>query len=55
LLDRSGYGNHGTLTNMDAGTDWVGSQYGWALDFDGVDDYVSIATGNAITSAKAPI
>lgn len=40
LLDRSGYGNHGTLTNMDAGTDWVGSRYGWALDFDGTNDYV---------------
>ncbi len=46
LLDRSGYGNHGTLTNMDAGTDWVGSRYGCALDFDGVDDN-AIATGNA--------
>ncbi len=23
---------------MDAGTDWVGSRYGWALDFDGSDD-----------------
>jgi hypothetical protein len=41
LLDRSGYGNHGTLTNMDAGTDWVGSRYGWALDFDGANDYVN--------------
>jgi len=40
LIDRSGYGNHGTLTNMDAGTDWVGSRYGWALDYDGVDDRV---------------
>ena len=25
LLDRTGRGNHGTLTNMDAGTDWVGA------------------------------
>jgi hypothetical protein len=25
LLDRTRYANHGTLTNMDAGTDWVGA------------------------------
>ncbi len=41
LIDRSGYGNHGTLTNMDAATDWVGGRYGWALDFDGIDDVVN--------------
>jgi hypothetical protein len=46
LLDRSGYGNHGTLTNMDAGTDWVGSRYGWALDFDGTDDGIRIPNNN---------
>jgi hypothetical protein len=40
LLDRSGRGNHGTLTNMDAATDWVGTPGGWALDFDGTNDYV---------------
>ena len=40
LLDRSGRGQHGTLTNMDAGSDWVGTSGGWALDFDGVNDYV---------------
>ena len=42
LLDRSGRGNHGTLTNMDAGA-WVGSN-GWALSFDGTNDYVVIPT-----------
>ena len=42
LLDRSGYGNHGTLTNMNAGTDWVGNGDGLALDFDSSDDWVSI-------------
>jgi len=41
LPDLSGYGNHGTLTNM-AADDWVSSQYGRALDFDGTDDFVSI-------------
>lgn len=30
---------------MDAGTDWVASRYGWALDFDGSDDYVSTFPG----------
>lgn len=47
LLDRSGYGNHGTLTNMDAGTDWVASGSGLALDFDGSNDYVELGTGLA--------
>ena len=41
LPDQSGYGNHGTLTNM-ASDDWVSGQYGRALDFDGVDDLVEI-------------
>jgi hypothetical protein len=52
LLDRSGYGNHGTLTNMDAGTDWVGSRYGWALDFDGSNDFVSIADNDTLDIAS---
>lgn len=40
LHDFSRYNNWGTLTNMDPATDWVvdGGQY--ALDFDGVNDYV---------------
>ena len=43
--DASGYGNHGTLTNMDPPTDWVWvPELGrWALDFDGTDDYVALA------------
>lgn len=46
LFDHSGYRNHGTLTNMDPGTDWVVSgRGGYALDFDGVNDH--IAAGNA--------
>ena len=40
LPDLSGYGNHGTLTNMDS-NDWVSSQYGRALDFDGSNDLVT--------------
>lgn len=40
LRDWSGFQNHGTLTSMDPATDWMSSLYGWALDFDGTDDYV---------------
>jgi hypothetical protein len=40
LRDWSGFGNHGTLTNMDAGTDWIPTDGRYALDFDGTDDYV---------------
>jgi hypothetical protein len=40
LRDWSGFGGHGTLTNMD-GTDWVQSQGRYALDFDGANDYVN--------------
>ena len=42
MIDRSGYGNHGTLTNMDPGTDWVPSGGKLALDFDVSNDYVSV-------------
>lgn len=40
LRDWSGRGNHGTLTGMDAGSDWVinGGRYG--LDMDGTNDHV---------------
>ena len=41
LPDVSGRNNHGTLTNM-ASNDWVSSQYGRALDFDGSNDYVEV-------------
>ena len=40
LADVSGHGNHGSLVNMSP-DDWVSGQYGRALDFDGVDDYVA--------------
>lgn len=41
LQDWSGFGNHGTLTNMVAGDDWVTSQGRYALDFDGSNDSVN--------------
>lgn len=40
LLDDSGNNNHGVLTNMDPGTDWVPSSNKLALDFDGVNDNI---------------
>ena len=33
LLDRSGRGQHGSLVNMDAGSDWKAQIIGWALNF----------------------
>jgi hypothetical protein len=41
LPDLSGRGNNGVLTNM-AADDWVSSQYGRALDFDGSDDVARV-------------
>ena len=48
LRDVSGNGNHGTLTNMDAATDWVATSKGLALDFDGVDDHVEVGTNEPL-------
>ncbi len=39
--DFSGNNNVGTLTNMDPTTDWVAGKRGKALDFDGINDYVT--------------
>jgi hypothetical protein len=38
--DVSGRGNHGVLTNMDAGSDWIPSNGALSLDFDGSDDRI---------------
>jgi len=43
LRDWSGFGKHGTLTNM-AGDDWVNARGRYALDFDASNDYVSLGT-----------
>jgi len=40
--DRSGSGNNGTITNMSTTTSPVPGVSGQALNFDGVDDYVSM-------------
>ena len=47
LIDRSGRGRHGTLTNMDAGSDWLGSPGGWVMDYDGSNDYTAIGSSNS--------
>ena len=39
--DTSGYGNDGTLHDMDPATDWVMTPHGWGPDFDGSDDNIS--------------
>ena len=53
LPDLSGYGNHGTLTNM-AADDWVSAQYGRALDFDGSNDRVVIADNDVFSFVSKP-
>jgi len=47
LHDLSSRQNWGTLTNMDAATDWVVSGGRGALDFDGSNDHVKITGPNA--------
>ena len=44
LVDSSGYGNSGTMTNMNTTDDYVAGHIGSStgLDFDGSDDYISI-------------
>lgn len=41
LWDFSINRNHGVMTNMTR-ADWIGSEDGWALDFDGGDDFVDV-------------
>lgn len=54
LYDLTGNGNDGTLTNMDPATDWVAGENGWALDFDGSDDYVDLGTCNEYDFGTRP-
>jgi hypothetical protein len=48
LRDNSRFGNHGTLTNMDAGADWVTDAGRYALDFDGTNDEVLIGANTLL-------
>ena len=49
LLDYSGFANHGTLTSMDAGTDWIPVNGRYGLDFDGTNDSVSFPVIPSLT------
>lgn len=42
-----------TLNNMDPATDWVGSDRGGCLDFDGTDDSASSITGYSLNGVAA--
>jgi hypothetical protein len=50
--DSSGYGGHGVLTNMDA-ADHVAGKFSNALDFDGSNDYVSVADASHLDITTA--
>lgn len=41
----------GTMTNMDPATDWVDTEKGHALDFDGANDYVVVPNHTALQIA----
>lgn len=43
-----------TLTNMDPGTDWVGSSRGRALDLDGSNDYAQTTAPRGLPVGRAP-
>lgn len=42
LMDISGHGNNGILTNMNPATDWVPGLNGYALHFDGSNEHVQV-------------
>lgn len=42
VYDLSSNGNTGTFTNMEPLTDWIPEKNGYALDFDGVDEFVDV-------------
>ena len=52
-LDSSGNGNNGTLHNFKSPPGWVSGMFGQALSFDGIDDYVEVATPNNLYIANA--
>jgi len=52
LHDFSPEGNHGTLKNDPA---WKDGRYGWALDFDGGDDYVEVPDDSSLRPDKITV
>ena len=55
LWDWSGRHNRGTLIDMDPGTDWVMTDKGWALDFDGGNDYINVPDSPSVDIVTAPL
>lgn len=55
LRDWSPFKNHGTLTDMDPGTDWVASQGRYALDFDGSNDHVLTVANDSVPTTRLAI
>jgi hypothetical protein len=53
LYDLQSQRYQGTLTNMDAPTDWVRSTGQYALDFDGVNDRVTLPSAVKVTTGVA--
>ena len=47
--------DYGTLTDMDPATDWVGSEFGGALDFDGSNDVVIVSDPKALDLSQGTI
>ncbi len=52
LYDFSPRKHHATLTNMDASTDYVSGKYGYALNYDSVNDYLDIGNIPEINDAS---
>lgn len=48
LIDRSGFGNHGTLTNMGGQSNWPADYGGTAISTDGTDDLVILGTATQL-------
>lgn len=49
-----GQAHNGTLTGMDAGTDWVGGRHGWALDVPAANGYVNCGAPSALAFTGRP-
>lgn len=47
LYDLSPYRNHGTFAGSMDASDWIQSPWGWALDFDGTDDRITLSGAQA--------
>ena len=50
--DSSGYGNTGTLSTGASAPGWTTGKVGGALSFDGVDDYVSVASISGLSTGN---